>query len=236
MKSWQEDLLSITSGGRCEYAVFDKIKSAARSLGFEHCAYGLRIPLPITAPKTIMLNNYPVRWQECYVSKNYLAIDPTVLHGAKAQIPLIWEDDVFASALGLWEEAQSFGLRIGWAQSNLDVLGVGGMLTLSRSCGKLTNSELASQERKWRWLTIISHLSLSRIFISKLADTQPVLTAREIEVLKWTADGKTSGEISDIIAVSEATVNFHIKNAVCKFQTANKTAAVVRAAMLGMLS
>ncbi len=236
MKSWEENLLSIMDGVHCERLAFNKIESAAQSLGFEHCAYGLRIPLPITSPKTMMLNNYPAEWRERYVREKYLGIDPTVLHGSKNQTPIIWDESVFASARRLWEDAQSFGLRVGWAQSNLNTIGVGGMLTLSRSCGKLTKSELASQEPKWRWLTIISHLCLSRIFVSKLADAQPGLTAREIEVLKWSADGKTSGEISNILAVSEATVNFHIKNAVGKLQTANKTAAVVRAAMLGILS
>ena len=63
----------------------------------------------------------------------------------------------------------------------------------------------------------------------------PQLTAREIEVLKWTADGKTYADISTLLDVSENTVNFHVKNAVIKLQTTNKTAATVRAAMLGLL-
>jgi LuxR family transcriptional regulator len=61
------------------------------------------------------------------------------------------------------------------------------------------------------------------------------LSPREIEVLKWTGDGKTSSEISDIIHISERTVNFHIGNAITKLNTPNKTAAVIRAAMLGIL-
>jgi LuxR family transcriptional regulator, quorum-sensing system regulator SolR len=63
-------------------------------------------------------------------------------------------------------------------------------------------------------------------------DDGPRLTEREIQVLQWTADGKTTGQISDILAISENTVNFHVKNAVVKLQTKNKTAAV---AMLGLL-
>lgn len=237
MKNWQDDLLGITDIISCEHTVFKKIESAAWSLGFEHCAYGLRAPLPITNPRTIMLNNYPSEWQDRYASENYLKIDPTVLHGRRTQVPLTWDDSVFSSTAKLWEEARHFGLCIGWAQSNFDAVGVGGMLTLSRSCEALTQSELASQEIKFRWLTSISHHCLSRIFISKLVEqTRPALTPREIEVLKWTADGKTSSDISNILAVSENTVNFHIKNAVGKLQTANKTAAVVRAAMLGLLN
>ena len=88
-----------------------------------------------------------------------------------------------------------------------------------------------------RWLVNVSHLALSRIFKSEVKNNiLQALTARETEVLRWTAEGKTSGEVSDILAVSEHTVNFHVKNAVAKLQTANKTAAVVRAAMLGLLN
>jgi DNA-binding CsgD family transcriptional regulator len=237
MKSWQEDLLNITDGVQCEHAVFQKIEAAAQSLGFEHCAYGLRVPVPISNPQTVVLNNYSAAWQSHYVREGYLQTDPTVLHGRRSQIPLIWNEKVFDTAPRMWDEAQSFGLRVGWAQSSLDAVGVGGMLTLSRSQEALSVAELASQEVKMRWLVNISHLSLSRIFTSKrVKQTQQALTPREIEVLKWTADGKTSGEVSGILAVSEHTVNFHVKNAVAKLQTANKTAAVVRAAMLGLLN
>lgn len=237
MKSWQEDLLSITDGVQCEHAVFQKIKAAAQSLGFEHCAYGLRVPIPISNPQTVVLNNYSAAWQTRYVSEGYLQTDPTVLHGRKSQVPLIWNEKVFHTVPRMWDEAQSFGLCVGWAQSSLDAVGVGGMLTLSRSQDTLSATELASQEVKMRWLVNISHLSLSRIFTAKrVKQTHQALTPREIEVLKWTADGKTSGEVSGILAVSEHTVNFHVKNAVAKLQTANKTAAVVRAAMLGLLN
>lgn len=237
MKNWQEDFLGITDTSQSEHAVFEKIEIAALALGFEHCAYGLRVPYPISKPKTLILNNYPTGWQHRYISEGYLETDPTVLHGRRTQIPLIWNTNVFSSAQKLWEEAQSFGLCFGWAQSSLDAVGVGGMLTLSRSREKLTSTELASQEIKMRWLVNISHLTLSRILTTKLVgESLPALTNREIEVLKWSADGKTSGEISILLAVSENTVNFHVKNAVAKLQTANKTAAVVRAAMLGLLN
>ena len=62
------------------------------------------------------------------------------------------------------------------------------------------------------------------------------LTEREIEVLRWTADGKTSAETSEILKISERTVNFHVANAMVKFNFASKTAAVVRAVALGFLS
>lgn len=237
MKSWQEDLLCITESATCEHLVFQRIEAAAKTLGFDHCAYGLRVPVPISNPKTFLLNSYPTAWREQYARADYLRIDPTVQHGRQSQKPLVWSGAIFAPTPKLWEDARSFGLCIGWSQSSLDAVGVGGMLTLSRSHEELSALELASQEIKLRWLVNIAHLSLARILNARLVGkTQRSLTAREVEVLKWTADGKTSGDISDLLDVSENTVNFHIKNAVTKLETANKTAAVVRAAMLGLLN
>lgn len=62
------------------------------------------------------------------------------------------------------------------------------------------------------------------------------LTGRELEVLKWAAYGKTSREISEILIISVNTVNFHMKNAMSKLETVNKTATVARASMLGLLN
>ncbi|CAN7722648.1 LuxR C-terminal-related transcriptional regulator [Variovorax sp. LjRoot84] len=51
----------------------------------------------------------------------------------------------------------------------------------------------------------------------------------------WTHDGKTSEEIASILSISANTVNFHIKNAIARLRVATKSAAVARAAKLGLL-
>ncbi len=235
MQNWQENLFSIVEGSHDERALFDKIVAMAKSLGFERCAYVLRVPLSLSKPQAIAITNYPDTWLSRYTEAGYLETDPTILHGRRSQAPIVWTDDVFASTKRFWDEAQSFGLRVGWGQSSLDVNGVMGMLSLARSHDALSASELASHGPQLHWLASVAHLSLSQLFIPQLREHID-LTMREIEVLKWTADGKTSGEIAIILSVSVNTVNFHIKNAVAKLQTANKTAAVVRAAMLGLLN
>lgn len=88
-----------------------------------------------------------------------------------------------------------------------------------------------------RWLVDIAHVAFTRLLtpILSMSPLSP-LTPRETEVLKWSADGKTSGEISQILTISVDTVKFHTKNAVAKLGAANKTAAVARAAILGLLN
>lgn len=46
---------------------------------------------------------------------------------------------------------------------------------------------------------------------------------REKEILRWTAEGKTSAEIAMILSISENTVNFHQKNMQKKINAPNKT-------------
>lgn len=60
------------------------------------------------------------------------------------------------------------------------------------------------------------------------------LTEREIEILKWTAAGKTADDIAQILSMKKRTVHFHVANAVQKMGVCNKTAAVVQAALSGM--
>lgn len=236
MRSWAEELLHELSRTGSDAEIFSKIEAAAAGLGFEFCEYGLRAPWPLSKPKTRLLSNYPEAWKKRYQEARYFDIDPAVLHARRSQSPVIWSDALFSGVPQMWREAQSHGLRYGWAQSAFDSCGVGGMLTLARSSDPLTTEELTEHEVKMRWLVSTAHLSLKRVLMPTLmADPERGLTDREVEVLKWAADGKTSGEISKILVISVDTVNFHVKNAVTKLKTTNKTAAVVRAAMLGLL-
>lgn len=239
MKTWQADLLVIAEdvqGKQREKEFFTRLVAAANALGFEYCAYGLRTPLPLSNPKTLLLNNYQSDWQKRYAEAAYLNVDPSVQHCRRSHAPLIWSDHVFSNTPNLWHEARSFGLRYGWAQSSFDAQGVGGMLTLARSSEALSAAELASNEIKMRWIVNVAHQALSRSLVSVKAAEEYSLTARETEILKWTADGKTSSEIADLLMISENTVNFHVKNVILKLNVANKTAAVVKAAVLGMLN
>ncbi|MNT93498.1 Regulatory protein SdiA [compost metagenome] len=61
------------------------------------------------------------------------------------------------------------------------------------------------------------------------------LTNREQDSLKWSATGKTYSEIGEILSVDERTVKFHLGNAMRKLNAANKTEAVVKAALMGKL-
>lgn len=237
MDERSEKLMFALNQASTEQDVFEIILASAGELGFDHCAYGLRQPLPLTSPKVFMISNYPSEWQEIYVKRGYLHIDPTVAHGRKSQTALVWSDTLFKGTGEFWDLARSFGLRIGWAQSCFDGHGSVGMMTFSRRAMPLTQGELDAQESNMRWLVSAGHQAFSRLVSRRLKIEPDVpLTEREVEILRWLADGKTSSEVAEILCLAVDTVNYHLKHTIVKLGSANRTGAVVRAAMLGLLS
>jgi DNA-binding NarL/FixJ family response regulator len=61
------------------------------------------------------------------------------------------------------------------------------------------------------------------------------LTPRELEVLRLIRDGNRNKEIAGQLAISETTVNFHIKNLVDKLGANDRTHAVTIAVRRGLL-
>lgn len=62
------------------------------------------------------------------------------------------------------------------------------------------------------------------------------LSPRECEVLRWSAIGKTSWEISEILRISERTVNFHLQQVSRKLGVKGRRASCARAVGMGLIS
>ena len=151
--------------------------------------------------------------------------------------PVVWSDELFKSQRGFWEEARQYGVRHGWTLALHGRGGEMGLVSLARSAGALDSAELAETEAKLVWLAHTANGVVGNLVAQEFPNKSvQELTARECEVLRWTAAGKTSGEIGIILGISTRTVNFHITTALLKLDAVNKTQAVVKALMLEMLS
>ena len=60
-------------------------------------------------------------------------------------------------------------------------------------------------------------------------------TKREIECLKWATEGKTSWEISQILTITDRTVNYHIANCIRKTNSSNRQQAIAKFCAMGIL-
>ena len=79
---------------------------------------------------------------------------------------------------------------------------------------------------------VFDRLAEIRNLDNRLTDT---LTDREVDCLNWTAAGKTSAEIADILGLSEHTVNHYLNRATKKLDTVNRTQAVAKALRIGLI-
>jgi DNA-binding CsgD family transcriptional regulator len=61
------------------------------------------------------------------------------------------------------------------------------------------------------------------------------LTTRELEVVRWTAQGKTSAEIGRILTLSDHTINAYMTNAIKKLDCVNRTQLVAKALRLRLI-
>lgn len=90
------------------------------------------------------------------------------------------------------------------------------------------NGRRATMVREFRALGQYFHQHMLRIF-GRGSEKAIIVSAREIDCLKWMAAGKTAWEVSTILGISERTVRFHLNAAREKLQCTTTTQAVAKA-------
>lgn len=124
----------------------------------------------------------------------------------------MWNDDLFNEAQPLWEAARAHGLRRGVTQYLMLPNRALGFLSFSRCSAReipILSDEL---QLKMQLLVRESLMALMRLNDEIVMTPEMNFSKREKEILRWTAEGKTSAEIAMILSISENTVNFHQKN------------------------
>jgi LuxR family transcriptional regulator len=214
---------------------FAAIADGAKHLGFEWCAYGVDRPLPFTRINCFQISNYAESWQTRYAEACYLHVDPTVIRAKQSIEPMVWADSDLREAPQFWDEASSFGLRYGWAQSCIDVTGTVGLLSLARGNEAIGEAEIKLKDPELRWLANRAHTAMSRHLGDGSQMRVPKLTPREVEVLRWAGDGKSARQTAQILGVQKCTVDLHVSNVRRKLGASSRPAAVAQATARGLL-
>jgi LuxR family quorum-sensing system transcriptional regulator SolR len=235
MENWQLTQIQTLLAAKNKIAISESLAQIISQMGFDYFSFYLRSPLPVTRPAVIHLHNYPEGWMDHYWHKSYDVVDPTLTRCRESIIPVLWQELITSDSKYFWKDAFDNGLRTGIAQPSH---GPGGAFSiLNLACKEeLGLDELRAKSLRLSWVAHATNQSMTNIVRKGIyGDPNSKLTAREIEVLRWTADGKTASEVGLIMEISERTVNFHVGNSLMKLNATNKTSAVIKAAMLGLL-
>lgn len=233
--SWRSDLQAAFQAVTETVQITRIIEQQVTELAFDYYALFIRHPVPFTRPKTFIYTNYARRFIRHYMKENFSHIDP-VLQVCQTPGKLVhWSEQSFNQHQGLHELITDSGIMSGFSYSAMAKNRAIGILSMSSGNG-LENSGISlEKELKLQYLTDMTLGALMRIGdVSMMAFTLE-LSERELEILKWTAEGKTSAEISLILSISENTVNFHQKNMQKRLNAPNKTQIAAYAAAIGLI-
>lgn len=233
--SWRNEVQSAFHSAREAEDIILLTEQQTHRLGFDFYALYIRHPVPFTRPRIFIYSNYPEKWVKTWQKQNFAEIDPIIKY---CQIPgtlLVWNDAVVREGLQVFEAANEHGVRSGFSCSRMvknRAIGV-----LSMASGKSFDDMVFTQESylKLQYLTDLILEALQRVKDTSMSVGDVEMSQREIEILRWTAEGKTSAEISLILSISEHTVNFHQKNMQKRFNASNKTQVASYAAAIGLI-
>ncbi len=213
-------------------AVLLEIQRAAAEFGLS-CFMTAGIPAPSKPFEPyILLHNWPGDWYRRYMDQKYLDFDPVIRKLRSTINPFLWSEAPYdrhkdTVAYKLMCEATDFRLKVGFTVPIYTYSGDQAGMTFGGEYFDAT----ADAKRALHLIAIYGHAKTREIMLQrrlpKLAP--PKLSAREAEVLKWCAAGKTTSAIAEILLVSETTIETHIARACRKLDSMNRTQAVAEA-------
>lgn len=205
-------------------------------IGFDHAVYGLaKLNSYGGISDYDTLNfSYPDDWLEAYRFNNFHLVDPIAQENFRHYGLQYWGDTYQRHKVdkSFVSTATDFRLVEGYAI---------GVVNGSRTEGCILS--LAGPIKKDpRHELILNHLAphLHQAFrqalcTDKKSRVSSTLSSREKEVLNWIKKGKSSWDISNILAISERTVKFHVDNVMRKLDAVSRIHAVAVALSVGLI-
>jgi len=233
--SWRSEMQLAFRNGSDVAHITRLIEQQANELEFDFYALFIRHPVPFTRPKTFFYCNYPKKWVEYYLQEDFARSDPVL---KKCFLPgVVWQWQAVEAGDGqrVLDAAREHGICQGISCSVLANNRAVGILSLSTASSSKNRALTPEIELKLQYISELAMAALITMNDISMSIARLELSEREREILKWTAEGKTSAEISLILSISENTVNFHQKNKQKRINAPNKTQVASYAAAIGLI-
>lgn len=223
-------------------ANIEQIKSICQqylpTIGVKFFKYSWSPPI-ISALDEVSFWTCSDEWTDRYNQQNYAEIDPKMYYAETNSLPAIWNADTIKKQLSgqqlveidFWKDSLDMGIANG---VTIPIQGV----AFSKSSLCITFDENALGDELIllpSYEVWAAHLHSRVEYIYHLLQLQTHLSAREKEVLKWTAYGKSCYEIAKILSISQNTIIHHLNNLRNKLNANNKHHLVARAFSLGLI-
>ena len=191
---------------------------------------GLNIPLGPERKRFVQCT-YSDRWVKHCVSREALGISRLASLALALPTTLDWSElPETADTQRLFFHAQ--GEKSGRQIVSIPLRPLVGETAIFFVAAEMPPDEWRAQKktmlREFQVLASYFHQHILRIY-GHDAESQMLVSARELDCLKWVAAGKTAWEASVILGISERTVRFHLNAAREKLNCLTTTQAVAKA-------
>ena len=183
-----------------------------------------------------LISTYPIGWTEHYLRQRYERFDPVIVKALTTPEPFEWGHGLSPKSFStaqyeLLEEAAQFGIRCGFTVPVHDPRGPIAAVTFATDERRPAFQRcIESNKRVLQLMTIYFHAHARRKLAPERIVNGVALSPRELECLKWAAQGKSAWEIGQILNISRRTAAFHLDNVKAKFGVRTVCQAVVRLA------
>jgi DNA-binding CsgD family transcriptional regulator len=211
------------------------LKRLCATLELDHAAYA---GISTFDQSVHAIATYPEGWKQHYLTHSLHLQDPTLRFAVRSVAPVHWDR---------LRQVQGFRRVFGQARDfNIPDQGVTipvrgrfgdiGMLSVARDCSVAEWEKLGARVMEaLQTNAALIHDTVMRDAHVFRATHVPNLSAREIEVLQWTAAGKSQEDVADILTLSIRTVEVHLRSARAKLGALNTAQAVARAVGMGVI-
>lgn len=209
------------------------LQTVAVESNFDRALLILEYPTPFSNHECVMLAHERTLWSgsvhdqviaslySCFATSNdILAIKSWTM----PEVPAVLRQYLFS---------KSQGQLIGVAHRSVSEAGVIYHVVFVREFAAVTALETKALSMKLVCIADLAKRVGSRLGLENFKEME--FTAREREILRWTADGKSASEIAVILTISENTVNYHIKKILAKTGSYSKFHAAAQAASYRVL-
>ncbi len=179
---------------------------------------------------------YPASWIKQYLQNNYVDVDPVLREGFQRTLPFQWSELTVSTPeeMSFLQDALAHG--VGPFGLSIPVVGKHGhRAVFSISFSRTEQEWEAFVTAGMPLLVEIANRLHQRVIRDVFGEDRPHLSARELEVLRWTALGKDAGEIAAILDISFHTTRGYLKSVRHKLDCVTSAQAVSRAIKLGLL-
>lgn len=211
----------------------------AQQLGFETVAAMVAVDKPDIGAEFVSVHNTPLAFEQSYENLSTARRDPVMQHCKRQTVPIIWSQQTYLDkgAIDIWEHQAQFGYRNGIAMALHLPEGRHFLIGVERAQGLPSDqADLTRMVADLQLFAVHAQDTALRILVSEpLQPERPALTPRELDVLRWTMEGKTAWETAALLGIAERTTVQHLQNGMKKLNCNSKHQAVLKALRLGLI-